>query len=49
LLLDCVEYHQLRSFRIDSQSEDMLNLDGELKGCSPVAVEMLPGAIRVFV
>lgn len=46
--LDCVEYHQVRSFRIDSQSEEVLNLDGELKGCSPAAVQVLPGAIRVF-
>jgi YegS/Rv2252/BmrU family lipid kinase len=46
--LDCVEYHQVRSFRIESQSADMLMLDGELKGRSPAAVEMLPGAIRLF-
>lgn len=46
--LDCVEYRQVRSFRIESHSEDLLNLDGELKGHSPAAVEMLPGAIRVF-
>lgn len=46
--LDCVEYHQVRSFRIESHSEDLLNLDGELKGHSPAAVQMLPGAVRVF-
>ncbi len=46
--LDCVEYHQVQSFRIESHSEDLLNLDGELKGHSPAAVQMLPGAIRVF-
>jgi YegS/Rv2252/BmrU family lipid kinase len=46
--LDFVEYYQVRSFRIDSQDEDVLNLDGELKGHSPAAVAMLPGAIRVF-
>jgi YegS/Rv2252/BmrU family lipid kinase len=46
--LDCVEYHQVRSFRIESQNADLLNLDGELKGHSPAAVAMLSGAIRVF-
>lgn len=46
--LDCVEYYQVRSFRIESQSADMLNLDGELKGHSPAAIQMLPGALRVF-
>jgi YegS/Rv2252/BmrU family lipid kinase len=47
--VDCVEYFQVRSFSIESQNEDLLNLDGEVKGQSPVAVQMLPGAIRVFV
>lgn len=47
LTLDCVEYHQVQSFRIESQNADLLNLDGELQGHSPAAVEMLPGAIRM--
>lgn len=46
--LDCVEYYQVRSFRIDSPTADLLNLDGELKGHAPAAVEMLPAALRVF-
>lgn len=46
--LDCIEYHQVRCFRIESPTHDLLNLDGELKGRSPAAVQVLPGAIRVF-
>lgn len=46
--LECVEYHQVQSLRIEPQTEATLNFDGELKGRSPAAVQMLPGAIRVF-
>jgi diacylglycerol kinase (ATP) len=48
LRLPCVEYYQVRSFRIDTAAPEPLNLDGELKGCSPVSAEMLPAALRVF-
>ena len=44
----CVEYHQVRSFRIETDVPDLLNLDGELKGQAPIAVEMLPHALKVF-
>jgi len=48
LSLPCVEYHQVRSFSIASDSVDPLNLDGELKGTTPVSVEIMPGALQVF-
>jgi YegS/Rv2252/BmrU family lipid kinase len=43
-----VEYHQVRSLRIETKSADPLNLDGELKGFSPVQVEVVPAAIEVL-
>lgn len=46
--LDCVEYHQVRSFAIASQSCDPLDLDGEMKGHTPMSAEVLPSALRVF-
>jgi len=47
--LPCVEYHQVRSFSIKSESRDLLNLDGEMKCATPVSTEIMPGALRVFV
>jgi diacylglycerol kinase (ATP) len=47
--LPCVEYHQVRSFGITSESRDLLNLDGEMKCATPVSTEIMPGALRVFV
>lgn len=46
--LSCVEYHQVRSFAIESAGREMLDLDGEIKGTAPVRVQMLPGALRLF-
>jgi diacylglycerol kinase (ATP) len=48
LTLDCVEYHQVQSFRIETPGREPLNLDGELKGSSPVSVDLLPAALRLF-
>jgi diacylglycerol kinase (ATP) len=48
LSLGCVEYHQVRSFAIESECCEQLNLDGEMKGNAPVSAEVLPGALRVF-
>jgi diacylglycerol kinase (ATP) len=49
LSLPCVEYHQVRSFSIAPVRVDCLNLDGELAGTTPMAAEVMPGAIRVVV
>ena len=46
--LEFVEYHQVRSFAIDSQRHDLLDLDGELKGHTPMSAEVLPSALRLF-
>jgi YegS/Rv2252/BmrU family lipid kinase len=40
-----VEYHEVRSLRIETASPEPLNLDGELKGTTPLVAEVLPGAI----
>jgi diacylglycerol kinase (ATP) len=48
LALPCVEYRQVRAFRLESPAPDPLNIDGELKGHTPVSVELLAGALRVF-
>lgn len=47
--LPFVEYHQVRSFAIESDRRDLLNLDGELKGNTPASAEMIPAALRLFV
>lgn len=46
--LEYVEYHQVRSFAIASQSHDSLDLDGEMKGHTPMSAEVLPSALRIF-
>jgi diacylglycerol kinase (ATP) len=43
-----VEYRQVRSLAIETPAPQPLNLDGELKGETPLTAEVLPGAIRVF-
>jgi sphingosine kinase len=49
LSLGYVEYHQVRSFAIESEGHEALDLDGEIKGTAPVQVQMLPAALRVYV
>ncbi len=49
LSLSCVDYHQVRSFSITSDGPDPLNIDGELKGTTPVSAEVMPAALRIFV
>jgi len=48
LALSYVEYHQVRSFAIESAGHEMLDLDGEVKGTAPVEVRMLPAALQVL-
>ena len=48
LSLPFVEYRQVRSFGIESEGRDLLNLDGELKGATPLIGEMMPAALRIF-
>jgi diacylglycerol kinase (ATP) len=46
--LACVAIHQVRSFAIEPDAAGMLNVDGELKATTPVGVEVIPAALRVF-
>lgn len=48
LTLNFVEYHQVRSFAIESQTHDALDLDGEMKGHTPISAEVLPAALSIF-
>jgi len=43
-----VEYHQVRSLNIETASPEPLNVDGEMKGTTPLAAEVLPGAIQLL-
>ncbi len=49
LSLSCVEYHQVRSLSITTESRECLNLDGELKGATPMSADVMHGALRIFV
>jgi len=44
-----VVYHQAHTFAIEPIENHTLNIDGELIGCTPVHVKMLPGAVQVLV
>lgn len=46
--LKFVEYHQVSSFAIESETPDALDLDGEMKGHTPMAAEVLPAALSIF-
>ena len=43
-----VEAARVRAFAIESAGPEGLNLDGEITGRTPLEVEVLPGALRVF-
>ena len=47
--MPCVEYYQVRSLSILSDDREPLDLDGEIKGTTPVLIQMIPGAVRFFV
>jgi len=44
-----VEYHQVRSFSVIPKEENVLNIDGEIIGSTPIDVEVVPSAIDVLV
>lgn len=48
LTLNFVEYHQVRSFAIESKTSDLLDLDGEMKGKAPMTAVVLPSALWMF-
>ena len=43
-----VEYHQVKKYSLFPRENDILNVDGELKGTTPFEVEVVPKAFRVF-
>lgn len=43
-----VEHHQVSRFTLDTSAPEPLNLDGELKGATPLAAEIMPGAISIL-
>ena len=47
--MPCVEYYQVRSLSILSDDREPLDLDGEIKGTTPVSIQTIPGAVRFFV
>ena len=48
LTLKFVEYHQVRTFAIESQTNDPLDLDGEMKGHTPMSADVLPAALSIL-
>jgi len=44
-----VVYHQCSTFSIEPVENHKLNIDGEMIGCTPVYVTMMPGVIEVLV
>ena len=43
-----VSYHQVSNFSIQTKNNDLLNIDGELKGETPIDVTVIPNAIEIF-
>jgi YegS/Rv2252/BmrU family lipid kinase len=48
LSLPSIECHQVRTMSIQSAGSQPLNLDGELKGYSPLTAEVMAGALQVY-
>ena len=46
--LKCMEFHRVRSFSIQTIERDRMNLDGEMKGNSPMSATVLPSALSIF-
>ena len=43
-----VDYLQAKSLEINSESKDMLNIDGENKYYTPISITVIPKAINIF-
>lgn len=43
-----LEYFQANEFSMDSDNNDLLNLDGEIGGSTPFKAKVIPGALEVF-
>ena len=44
-----IEYYQVRSLRILADDREPLDIDGEIRGTTPASIDVIPGAIRMFV
>lgn len=49
LEMDGIDHHPARSVRLDSPKPTSLDLDGELGGYLPAAIDIIPGALRFVV
>ena len=43
-----VEYIQTEKFSLHTNNKELLNIDGELKGHTPIEVKIIPNAIEIF-
>ena len=43
-----LEYHQVSEFSLIPKKDEILNIDGEVLGSTPVHVKMLPKAFSIF-
>ena len=43
-----VTYHQISNFSIETKEKDLLNIDGELKGTTPINVKVMPNAVEIL-
>ena len=44
-----VSYYQTNKFSLIPEKDDILNIDGEIMGSTPIKVTMIPNAIEIFV
>jgi sphingosine kinase len=43
-----LEYYQVSEFSLIPERDEILNIDGEVSGTTPIHVKMIPGAFQVF-
>lgn len=44
-----VGYHQVKEFSVVPLEDHILNIDGEIVGCTPIHVKLLPGVVDVMI
>jgi len=43
-----VEYYQTSEFSLIPEKDEILNIDGEIMGSTPIKVKMISNAIEIF-
>jgi diacylglycerol kinase family enzyme len=43
-----LEYYQVSEYSLIPERDEILNIDGEVSGTTPIHVKMIPGAFQVF-